>query len=56
MVKINSLSAFAEDHGLKAVDECENLLLRRISAPPKKAEKIPRALARGASFMKKVTF
>ncbi|PIS38752.1 MAG: short-chain dehydrogenase [Candidatus Nealsonbacteria bacterium CG08_land_8_20_14_0_20_43_11] len=50
--ELNSLSAFAEDHGRKTVDECEKLLLRRISASPKQAEKIPRALARGASFIK----
>ncbi len=50
--ELNSLSAFAEDHGCKTVDEREKLLLRRIPAPSKQAEKIPRALARGASFIK----
>ncbi len=50
MNKSVSLSAFAENPDLIG-DECEVFSASADFAPPKYAEKIPRALARGASFL-----
>ena len=49
--KYHILSAFAENHGRKTVNECEDFLLRQDFALPKQAEKIPRVSTRGASFI-----